>query len=91
MKCIRPCIILACCLVTAAHAGGLEERSISATQTAKFPPEEKRVAALAFIAAVHNKRVTRMDTPTVQKDADKLAHGIRAHLEDELERSGRVK
>ena len=118
-------------------AGGLEKGSISANETGRFQPEEKRVVALAFIAAVHNwlhkyqpelisrddyhvtmqvnydyvfdldltvnadtydvkvslgtRRMTRTDTPTVQKDADKLAHGIRAHVEDELERSGRVK
>jgi hypothetical protein len=137
MKHFRACILVACLLAPAALAGGLEKGSISATETGKFQPAEKRVVALAFMAAVHNwlrryepelvgrddyhvkmqlnydypfdvdltvnadsydvkvslgtKRMTRTDSSTVQKDADKLAHGIRAHIEDELERSGRVK
>jgi hypothetical protein len=37
------------------------------------------------------KRMTKTDIPTVQKDANKIAAGIRARMEGELERSGRVK
>jgi hypothetical protein len=130
-------VLLACVLANNAFATVIVKGSITATETGKFEPVEKRVIPLAFMAAVYNwlkkqdpellsrddyhvkmhvnydysfeidltvnadsydvkvslgvSRMTKTDAESIQRHAAKIAHGVRAHMEDELERSARVK